>query len=141
MEASTPIEQAKPGSNMDEFNRLTVFILNDLYDAFPHCSIINAEEYFEDVNEYASSCMDGTMSFLAKEDFITISGPNAEGRLFVGVQLTSKGLCVLNKRLDSLENSPTLIDKFHNAIASGGAISLKEAVKTFISEAIKTQLS
>ena len=127
-------------ANMDEFNRLTVNILNDLYEVFPHYALIKADTYYENVDEGAASCMEGTMVFLQKENFIAIDGQGVDGRLYLAVQLTSKGLAVLDKKLESLENSTTLIERFKAAINGGGKLALKEAAKTLVTEAVKMQL-
>ncbi len=127
-------------SGMDEFNRLTVNILNDLYETFPHYALVKTDAYYENVDDEAASCMEGTMAFLQKENFISIDGEGADGRLYLAVQLTSKGLAVLDKPLDSLENSPTLVDKFKSAIKAGSKLAFKEAAKSLVSEATKIYL-
>lgn len=128
-------------SGMDEFNRLTVNILNDLYETFPHYALIQTDAYYENVDEEAASCMEGTMAFLRKENFIDIDGEGVDGRIYLAVQLTSKGLAVLDKPLESLENSPTLIERFKSAINGGGKLALKEAAKSLVAEAVKMQLA
>ena len=38
-------------SGMDEFNRLTVNILNDLYETFPHYALVKTDAYYENVDD------------------------------------------------------------------------------------------
>src|SRR5687767_6467858 len=115
-------------SNIDEFNRLTVHILNALYEMFPAHGILNVQDFHENVDAQAMANFDGTMTFLRDEGFLKY-GVAAEGQLYVGVQLTRPGLTLLDKTPGSLGKGPTVGERIKSAMGIGSKEAFKEVVK------------
>lgn len=129
--------KAVENTNIDEFNRLTSTILVTLYDHFPHHSVIQANDFFENVDEKVFSCTDGTMTFLRDEGFIKFSDSAGEGQIFIGVQLTLRGLELLNRSPESLKDHQTIVGKLRNAIGLGTKEVVSEGIKLLMGEAVK----
>ena len=132
--------QPQDSHSIDEFNRLTANLLSYLYDVFPIMALVRAKDFYNNVEPVSLAYMVGTMKFLNDEGFIKIGGEAGGGDLYMGVQLTSKGLAVLNKVPDALGKGPTVGDKIKAALKVGSKEVLKEAVKTLVSESIKLSL-
>ena len=127
--------------NMEEFNRLAATVLSILHDAFPHLLVLNANDLYENPNELSLSYIDGTMQFLQSEGFIVFTDSAGDGQIYLGVQLTMKGLGVLNKVPEALGSKETILQKMKVAVKSGSKVLFTEAVKSLISESVKGSLS
>lgn len=138
----TNTENANP-VRMDEFNRLTLTILADLYESFPMFTAISPKEFYNAADGWGAAIFEGTVRFLYDEGFIKYSfeANASDGPMFMGVQLTLKGLEILKKSPDSLERQQTIIDKVKNALKTGSKKTFEEAMKLVLSEAGKSFLN
>lgn len=124
------------GENIDEFNRLTIFILDSLYEAFPTEALLKAEDFFEAPNDTNKFALDGTMLFLKREGFLHFRSSAGDGAIFLGVQLSMKGLELMNRTPDSLQSEVTVAEKIKSAIKVGTKEAFKEGVKLLISGSV-----
>jgi hypothetical protein len=130
---SESVESVSGG--MDEFNRLTVFILDALLNAFPKAMLLRADDFHESVDDSALMNMDGTMEFLRDEGFIKFASSAGDGAIFINVQLTLKALQLLENVPASLENGPTLGEKVKAAVKTGSKEAIKEVIKQIVASA------
>jgi hypothetical protein len=78
-----------------------------------------------------------TIAFLKNEGFLEIGLSTGNPNQFDRVDLTMKGLKVLNSVPDILKENESLGDKSKNIVKSGFKEAGKEVVKTVVSEIIK----
>jgi hypothetical protein len=83
---------------------------------------------------------DGTVMFLAAEGFLTFDHDSDEGKFFVGVVLTLKGLRILHSVPDILKEQPTLGQRMVNMLKGGAKEASKEGVKAVVKELLSTSI-
>jgi hypothetical protein len=137
---------------MDEFNRITVLVLGQLYEAFPQALRLKVEDVYEAPNENDIRYFSYTVEFLASEGYIKHQGASDEGLFFIEVILTMKGLTVLRltpdsldaKEIESLDAKETLGHRFGGFLKNGakdvGKEVLKAAVNQFMAAAASGRL-
>ncbi|MBX3244423.1 MAG: hypothetical protein KF685_08205 [Acidobacteria bacterium] len=122
--------------NIDEFNRLTISILDALYATFPTQSILRASEFFENPTYRDKDALLGTMKFLESEGFFRYSSSAGDGDIFMGLQLSMKGLEVLNRTPAVVHGGASVADKIKSFIKIGTKEAYKEGIKLILSSAI-----
>jgi len=124
--------------NIDEFNRLTLEILGRLYEEFPNEIFISVNEFYED--SQATSHLDtfaGTIEFLRREGYLIYESGTDEGVMFSGMQLTMRGLSLLERVPDSVSDGKSVGKKITDLVRSG----MKTVGKEAITETVKMLFS
>ncbi len=130
-------------TNIEEFNKFTLYTLVALFDEFPvpididaswigsniFCSDSDAESVAFDRMEFAVH----SMSWLAEEGFISFVKQDDD--VFLQVRLTLKGLTLLGYSIPN-NDSRTLIDQAKEAIAEGAQGTVKGVISKLLTMAV-----
>jgi hypothetical protein len=127
--------------NMDEFNRITVLVLGKLYEAFPQAVRLEVEDVHDGPDENDVKNFSYTVEFLASENYIKFQEASDEGRFFVEVTLTMKGLTVLRSVPDSLDAKETLGNRFAGFLKNGAKDVSKELLKGAVNQLMAAAMS
>ncbi|WP_156373487.1 hypothetical protein [Pseudorhodoferax sp. Leaf267] len=129
--------------NIEHFNRVVLVTLDRIHDAFPvpielkTAEIANAatpgtlppESWFNDLEPTFEA-----VKFLAAEGFLQYSDHWLEGTAFLQVQLTMKGLMVLEQVPNSLDKKPGLAAQIKTALKAGALGATTEAAKQLVGQ-------
>ena len=127
-------------SNMDDFDKVTAAVLANLYQSFPQKIKISVEDVFDNPDQNTIMNFDGTVMFLAAEGFLKFDHDSDEGKFFVGVVLTLKGLRILHSVPDILKEQPTLGQRMVNILKGGAKEASKEGLKAVVKEALSAAI-
>lgn len=144
MNAAVPI-------NIEIFNKITGYVLVDLYESFPNPKNIELQKIYDEVAvdiEDANLCKDihmdfiaNTFSFLAKEGFIEFNqetGTMHSLEVFYESVLTLKGMTLLGVIPDSIksEQPSTYFDLLKESLKKESAKTISEVVKLLFVQAM-----
>lgn len=118
-------------ASTDEFNKLTITLLSNLYDSFPVEQDVAISEYDHLDTAENSGIFFSTLKFLNNEGYVSYSTQIYGG--FLAVRLTSKGLSLLNSTPSSISKSESLISVFKEAVKEGTSLSYKTCIKELTS--------
>lgn len=119
-------------SNMDEFNRITVLALGTLYQAFPQAVRLQVEVIDENPDSNTIKNFYYTVYFLSSEGYIKYEGAQDEGKFFIEVMLTMKGLRVLRLVPDAIQENLNLGESFVSLLKTNAKEADEEALKVMV---------
>lgn len=124
-------------SNLDTFNEITAKVLAACYANFPAPLDCDQNEYISGTDTEPNEIFYETMMWLKKYDYITFWEPELGPRTFYHVQLTEKGISVLNMIPDSLKEKVTMGSKIASAVKAGAKDIMSECIR----QAVKYSLN
>lgn len=136
--------------NIAFFNRLTLALFAQLYDAFPipidiDIKAVAIEVIPADADHTTTwnslQAAEDAVDFLAQEGFLTHKGTYLEGGTVLQVRLTLRGLAILGSTPDSLEGKTPLIERIKKALAGSAKEVGTEVVKHLTQQAFAATLS
>lgn len=128
-------------ANIDRFNKVTLVVLDTLYQSFPVPIELNtakiAMETLPENADYdesfqASEPVFWTIEFLKKEGFIEYSDSTCDGTTFVQARLTTKSLAMLGQSPSALEPQISISDKVRGVVKGGIKEASAEAIKKVV---------
>jgi len=149
--SSTP-KVKKPAdipTHMKVFNLVALRVFDQLYDAFPMPIEIIPKSISAELDAGSAPCdeafkltaiADNTLRWLEAEGFLRHSSSGFEGGIFYQVQLTLKGLTVLNwvpRSVTKNEEPEAVIKKIKRVLSAGINQADDEAVKSVLDEVLK----
>jgi len=112
---------------MKLFNELSAIILYSVFEKFPVAIEFSIEDFPSFNTVENSDIFYDTFKFLSNENYINFQHQVYGG--FIGVTLTSKGLCVLNAVPDSLKEKKSFSLSLKNALKNGSEEVLADTMK------------
>lgn len=112
---------------MKLFNELSAIILYSVFEKFPVAIEFSIEDFPSFNTVENSDVFYDTFKFLSNENYINFQHQVYGG--FIGVTLTSKGLCVLNAVPDSLKEKKSFSLSLKNALKNGSEEVLADTMK------------
>lgn len=117
---------------MHEFNRITVLVLGTLYQAFPQAVRLQVEVIDENPDSNTIKNFYYTVYFLSSEGYLKYEGAQDEGKFFIEVMLTMKGLRVLRLVPDAFQEKLNLGESFVGLLKSNAREADEEVLKVMV---------
>lgn len=124
-------------SNLDKFNEITAKVFAACYSSFPVPLYFRQSEYVEKAGDAEPDPLfSSTLEWLKKHDYIFFKCPEIGGTEYWDVQLTEKGLAVLNAVPDALKEKKTVGDKLVEVVKSGSREMISECIRQTVRTAV-----
>lgn len=120
-------------SNLDRFNEITAKVFADCYSSFPVPLYFRQSEYVEEAGDAEPDLLfSSTLEWLKKHDYLFFKCPEIGGTEYWDVQLTEKGLAVLNAVPDALKEKKTVGDRVIEVVKTGSKELMSECIRQIV---------
>jgi len=127
-------------NKMEVFNQAAALILGKLYDEFPIPIHLHISELKDAMTDEEAVIFASTLQFLMNEGFVRCGNTVGQGMLVSNVNLTSRGLDVLNSKPEVFNGKITLGDKIKEVAKGGTKEVIGTAIKAVIGAVVKSSI-